>query len=1584
MTAQTPGEHPDGAGSLVARLRAEHTAQQDKSIQAVLLHECGVLEEVGGEEPTAARDYLAAFNADPQFREPLEALVRILSRRKSIKNLGKLLDALTRAASTPEERSRAFWERAAYLQAHEQNVAGAKELLEEAILGSPEDPALWLELELCAAKVGDSTARMRALEARAELATDPTWKALLFIDLAEFIATSGDTARAYELLGTAAALEGKARFRTQLVLEQVAAKEDNIEALSRALEGQADLIEEALEDAARGDDTGVPRYMRKPEYAADAWFRAAASRRRQGDSKGAAAMIERAGMRLPDSSVIARARLSALESAGDVEGAASLAKIELGRGVVGPGAAALWLRIGDAAALRKDREGSLDALRNALQFDRDSIPARAMEIDALSDGKDPAGLAASFEAMADALSSDVSKGRAFLLSAYVWGVQAGDVSAARAALAQATRLGVPAMTVARLGRTLAALRDDAAWYEQATTNLLAAGVSAAEQPGLWFELGRSRLLRGDDAGASAAFAELATVEEAGAWAWLGRALGAYALGLRSSGVEGEAKEQKPRSPEAIEELAKVETEPMMARALWVVAALRSTRAGDSERAKARLRELHQASPGDQVVAIFLAELERRAGSPVAAAATLAACARDGEDPDLAAALHLEAGLLLFRAGDRAGAVAAFEAAQRSAASAAAAVLGWALRAADADTLEGRRRALEIAVEAGSAPPIVALERFGLESATGDPVEALASLEAVETDSDGDLAMAAALARILWPAALEQRPAVDRALDLLEERGGEALSLARAERYRLARTMDQDRSLAVARASAWASADLTLYAALEWLGAALAAEDREAEIAARRMAAIHFSGAAHAAVDASAAMGAILNVPPVAQGFVQGEEEPAQLMNLELALPGCDPRRRAAALHGLGAALGEDAQIDAMAMAGWSDLAASNYDKARKTFQTVIEHRPLDIAAWEGVRSASEALGDHVQTALACAQLGALCKDAARGAQFWEDAGVILLAHTDAKDDAEIAFERSFERDPRRATAFDKLFRAVRSRNEDDRLLAIMEKRLDVSEDDVEIGKLYWERARVLRKKGDLDGALAALENVTMLEPDHVGALALLGEVCITKGAFADAAPFLARLSMIEEAPRQQRLMSGIAAVDLFENKLGQPEQALAVLTKLHQAGLSTPPVRERLARVAARAGAWEDATRILESLMNERDKREGRIEAARLGMSIWRDKLAAPARAEAAVAKLLDEAPDDGEAINFVLATPFDSSFKARVLGRAKQTLLGALADNPSDVERIELLSELAKFGHDSGLRQATLGCLVALGKGNKAISDEIARLDARVAARPQIILDDRALAEIADPEDGGPFAELFVVLAETVTATLGPSLVSLGVTKKDRIEARGAHPLRVAVAEWMGAVGLTGDFDLYVGGPDPRGVHGIAGEQPVIVLGNAVTGPFDAAARSAVAREVFALRRGITAVRTRDDNTIASLVIAACIEAGFNVPPPPYTVFGEVSRAFKKEIPRKTRKIIPEICQRLLGSGQEPRQWAAIARRSIDRMAMIAAGDVSIVLGDILGAPRAEIGGLVADSERARRMLAFVLSPSYLELRKKLGMGVR
>ena len=58
--------------------------------------------------------------------------------------------------------------------------------------------------------------------------------------------------------------------------------------------------------------------------------------------------------------------------------------------------------------------------------------------------------------------------------------------------------------------------------------------------------------------------------------------------------------------------------------------------------------------------------------------------------------------------------------------------------------------------------------------------------------------------------------------------------------------------------------------------------------------------------------------------------------------------------------------------------------------------------------------------------------------------------------------------------------------------------------------------------------------------------------------------------------------------------------------------------------------------------------------------------------------------------------------------------------------------------------------------------------------------------------------------------------------------------------------------------------------------------------------------------------------------------------------------------------------------------------MAAIAAGDVSVVLAEILGVRREGMAGAVAESERARALLGFVLSPRYLQIRSKLGMVAR
>jgi hypothetical protein len=191
------------------------------------------------------------------------------------------------------------------------------------------------------------------------------------------------------------------------------------------------------------------------------------------------------------------------------------------------------------------------------------------------------------------------------------------------------------------------------------------------------------------------------------------------------------------------------------------------------------------------------------------------------------------------------------------------------------------------------------------------------------------------------------------------------------------------------------------------------------------------------------------------------------------------------------------------------------------------------------------------------------------------------------------------------------------------------------------------------------------------------------------------------------------------------------------------------------------------------------------------------------------------------------------------------------------------------------------------------------------------------------------------------------------------------------------------GDFELYVGGRDDNLVAGVATETPSIIIGSQVSAPLSAAHRQVVARELFALRRGVTILRHRDATDVAALVVAACRVVGVEVPSPHYAMLDEFQRVLSKEMPRRVKKVLPELANAVAHSRQDPVDWVRAATSSLDRLAAIAAGDVSYVLSgaDI---PRGQLGASMEAQARAARLLGFVLSPAYLGLREALGMGVR
>jgi tetratricopeptide (TPR) repeat protein len=1597
------GERGEG----VQRLRAEVAATEDRARQARLLNEVGDMLERAGDEASAARDYLASFNADPMFREPLEALVRLMERRRSLKNLGRVIDALARASVSAEEKVRALTMRAAFLEDTGNDPDGAKEALREAtsLEASDEDRMFaWLSLELLAAKTGDLDLRKSALAERARHGSDPTWQALLLIDLARMTA-GDDVGEALSLLDEARSKGGEATFLAATAAEKLAktlhqtngeAHEMHADAYASALEAQATLIQQALGDAARGDAQGVPHGVRTAAHLADVSMRAAEVRRLSGDLPRAAQILDRAVNVLDDDEenhegllpFLFSARIRVAELMGDTELAAKFALRRLEKVKEGSIAASFAMRVAEQAASIGDAKGALEAVSKAVNADPECLPARALQLDLLADGGDPAAFASQLEAFADCLPSEAARARAFVLAAYVWGVQADDAPAAKAALAEARMLGTGENVLWRVARMVALLRGESGWADDVARRLLKGGTDAredsqasgtpmegapddAELSYLWLGVIRNKIAAGDEAGLSATLKELADAPDG---AWLAHSLEAFLPAPPSDGRASEVIEEA--RGRALEKLADLEQDPKLARGLSLLAAVRTHEAGDSAGARERLRVLAAKNPSDPVIATYLAELERKDGAFSRAALTLTACAMATDDRALAAALHLEAGFSRWRAGERAAALDAFQHAADDATNTRVA-LTWAARGTDAHTLEGRRRAIQLAERSEKDGAVVALERFATETMAGDEERATLALGQLEEDAEGDLALAAALARLVWPPGDSDATRVEAAISRIAPAGPVANQLAAAEQLR--RSRQADPSAAVEAAQRWFDAGGALPAAFEWLIAAMAVNAPARESDARRAIAGSMNGSAREAMLASAAMLDVVTGHADKTPLLSGDSPATRLANLEISPPGCDPRRRAHALRALGGALGDDATSDAESLAGWSLLLSGDAQSARRSFSAALAARPGDLAAWEGLRAAATQEGDRKAIARATMELGVRCSNDTRGAAFLEEAGQLLLELGEEKL-AEVAFEKAFGRDGARVFSFDKVFRAARARKDSQKLLALVGRRLDISEDPAELAKLFWEQARVLRESGDVDGALKALENVTMFEPEHVGALALTGEIFIRRGMYDEAAENLSKLATIDDAPAKNRVTAGIAAVDLYENKLDRYDRALEVLVGLHRAGLSTLPVRERLARAAARTGSWREATNILEVLMHERPEPAGRIEAARLAMAIHRDRLGTPQLAVPAIVKLLEEQPTDGEAIDVALGIDFDAQTKQKLLQYVGEALCDSVRVNPIDGPALRRLGRIAHAVGDTEVEHVALSAAQVVAGPEPAEEAIVAGLVLRKPRVPQMAMPPALRAMVAAPGDEGATAALFRVLAPTLAEALGPSLAALGVGKRDKVDPRSGLALRNEIASWAGAFGVDA-FDLYVGGKDPMGVYGIPGEMPALVVGPAIASPLPPALRGKIASEFYALARGSTIVRSRDATSVAAIVVAACHLGEVRIEAPAFAVLAEFERSIGKAIARRTKKLLPELCHAVVASREDARAWHTRAQLSLARCAVLASGDVPAVLCDLMGEPLDRVRGNVARDERAVDLLKFALSASYLEVRRALGL---
>jgi len=1543
----------------LAWLREELSGAKSPEQRASILHQLGLLELSAARDTVAVRQLLAAVNSVAFFKEPLERLIVLIERRRSFKNLSTLLDHLCRTAEGDEELTRSRLASAWCALQHGRDEVAARAQIDAALEVSPRDPAALLSLELTARRAGDEAGTRRALAERLASARHPTWAALLGIELAERFAADGDHVRANALLEAAAARPTRLAFTAleqRFALGRVAERTDwMIDSLAQ----RAERVLAALAAPELEPSADVPIAARSRAHALDTLLLQAQLEQAAGRERAAADTLERALLLDGEHPLLARARIDSCERAGQHELAEKLLLAELGHEPTAAEAIALWLELSESRAASHRHEAALAALQQALAIDPRCWLARARELELSSRDGDAQGRARSLVQVARSLADGAARGRHWLLAADALARQTGQPDAAREAIDQAEQNGVPVALVRRVERALAHATGERRWYHAATERLLGGDLDDAERIGLTLESWRHAVLGSDDPGARRYLERLDASPASRRVARLARA---YAIN-----------DDEADSHAALDALGELESNPTRAAALGWALALRASTRGERAAALDVLTRLHASQPGCAAVAGTLSAWLHQT-EPLRAAAVLRASAAAIGDGPFAASLLIEAGLTGWWAGARDVARQDFAAAERpSRSSRAGALSAWARRATSGFGSEP-----EFSSDAGERL-LGSFDRATRPTASSRELNELnTALRSAPDTLDADLVLGARLASLFLGRALGVR--VDPIeLERVASANGDAARLVDTFRYLECMGQAEPSPRALEECTRrWAEGNGGLLAALEWTAAAARLGQRRTECAARRRVSELLPGALAEQTRASAALVAHLTQAEPAE-FLEGREPSQLLTNLETSPPGCDPRRRARALEGAAEVLGADAEPILGLLRGYNQLAAGDVGGAIGSFRRYTDAFPDDPSGWDGLLGAARRGDDPALLAEAAAKLGNTCRDPAHAARLFEEAAEIFFDRLGDDIAGQAALARAVQLDASRSSSFWRLFRSLSGSSGPGELLAMLDRRVPFATDLAEQIELSWERARAARQQGDLEAALTALAIVIERDPQHLGALVLFAEIYVSTQRYSEAVDRLAQLAEIDDAPAQQRLASGLMAADLSENQLDAPHRALGILASLEANGLGDIAVRERQARSAASAGAWSDAAALFERLMSERERPEERAEAARLALVIHRDQRLDPGAAGLAVRSLLGLLPTDPEALDLVLSGALDPALSRELLAAARGALIRSTSLNPTETDAMRRLARVAEQLNDAPLRQATVGALVALGHAEEESRAELVSLERRISTIPPLPVSNDVLAELADPEDTGPFPELLAGVAPYLAEAFGPPRHAFALNRRERISSRSGEPLRDEIAAWVHAFALN-DFDLYLSPVASERLVVLETEPLTVIAGGSVTPPLGPFQRLSLARSLYAVKRGLGPLIQLDASDVSALIAALCRVVGVELAGPPLARQRDFERQLSNLLPRKARKRLQEQARPVREAQAGLDIWVRAATASLDRVGAVAVGDASVILAD---AP-ARDGTSPVEDERARRLLSFMLSPEFQTLRERFGVSVR
>lgn len=1583
----------DALAGLVAR-------EGSKVEQAFLHWRLGTLAERAGDPASAVKAWLTAYNLAPGFRAPLFDLTRVFERRRSFKNLQRLYEAELKSARSPIERASARVDLAGLFEDRQGRAEDALVELATALDDAADDPGAratvgWF-LERAARRASQPDLVRKALRAQADSALDPVWKTLLLVDLAEERAAEGtdeSAAEAIAILDEALAT-GAARARVLHAIERIARRHDDVDALVRALDGLAELAAQA----ARGEpDAGSGAFSverlssgaRAAGQAAGAWLEAAGLLlHRRAQPQEAARRLASAVALRPDDALLRAMLVEAAAAAGDHE-VVRRESAELLERSLPPGLAAGLLFHASRAARAAGDPEALVLVERALELAPGSFVLRAtLDRWLAADHRFDVWI----EVLAKREGDDEERGLALWRAATIAELDLGDGARARALYAQAAeRLPSPGPVLRELLESALAAGDDEA-ASDAIATLLAGELGAEERSALL----RDRVLllarsEGAEARLAAALEHAIGATEARAWA-------PDEARVRA----GEARRFSTLTKAHLT-LAALADDEELAAAHFAAAGRAAVRGGDDAAAESALREALERAPGHRYATALLEEVYRARGDADAVVALLREAAEAHGGTRAALVELLLAGAAAEAAGDVKLAADTYEEAadrQPDARAPLWALERLALSTGDDALLLRAREGLSERELADGTPGRATLELGDHYVRLGKSALAEAPLRAC---LDSAFALEAAAALVAAPADEIDPSARIAALEiLLHEAVREANRLGTTAEGSASDVPTFRRELGLAAANEGFEPGLAIecaaammegvdeggdpWALLTQLRAAGQDQrwNERADVYLRlaegtsdpneRASLLLHGLRAKVVADADAADDAFL----LAQELVGEDDEggAAAVATDETLEGGDDADARAEALLARLGHVEGPATATLAAAAGRALGAARRSREALDRLHAVVTADRSDLASWEALRLAAREASAWDRVVEACDVLAEHLDGDSRH-EMREEAAAVLIDRLNRPAEAKQRLQEVVLADPTRPNAYHRMHDLLADEGDTEALLALVKTRIDAIDDSAQLERLIYEQARLHRSLGQLDRALAAIDDLLLLDEHHVGAIALAIEIRVQREEWQEAVDALRRLAS-SDVPAKQKRIAHLGAADFLENKLGDPAGALAELAAIDALGLADAALHERRAEVATRAGnvpAAADALLRAAELSTGADRLQRVKLAARLLTRDGRDTDGALL----AWRQVLDLVPTEleaGAAIDGLLESAsarlgHSQSFERAVRQRIEREGI--------DADGLRRLRAAAKWRGDALLEHAVLHVLAGFGLADddeRAASDETTSVFTRTSLGA---LTEGQLALVRGPADGGPELELARLVQEDLLESVGLDLGHLGVGRQDQVPVKRPSAVRDELSTHARLFGVETE-DFYVGGNDAGRILALPGRKGAVwIAGSGVTSPFDPIRRFAAGQQAYAAQRGVLPLLRRPPEDAALLLAAVCLASEAPLAAAQgKSVVPELASRLARTLPRKTRKAVQQLAPTLPEGGARLPAFCRDVRRSAMRCGLLLSGDLVAVLEALLDeAPRLYS---VRASVDATDLLLFWISPAMLELRRGLG----